>query len=232
MRPFVTASAALGAAWALPAPAVHSAPLARLFGLPLDRPGLGAVALTFDDGPHACATPRVLSILAEHGATATFFVVGEQVRRTGSLLSEIRAAGHSVALHGDTHPNALRLTPVQLLDDVRRGQEAVSAAIGEAPQLYRPPYGTLSVPGLLAVRRAGFEIQLWNRWGRDWQRSARPQSVTARVLAPGPWRAGDVVLLHDADDYGSQGSWLATTGALPSILGSIMDARLRALRIS
>src|SRR5580704_5651592 len=67
-------------------------------------------ALTFDDGPHAQGTPAVLELLARERVHATFFLVGEQIRRNPSLPREILAAGHEVALHCDRHRNLLRLT--------------------------------------------------------------------------------------------------------------------------
>ena len=66
-------------------------------------------ALTFDDGPHAQGTPAVLEMLARAGVRATFFLVGEQVRRDPALAREIVAAGHGVGLHCDRHRNLLRL---------------------------------------------------------------------------------------------------------------------------
>src|SRR5271157_2437024 len=67
-------------------------------------------ALTFDDGPHAQGTPAVLDILARERVRATFFLVGEQLRRNPTLGREIVAAGHGIALHCDRHRNMLRLT--------------------------------------------------------------------------------------------------------------------------
>src|SRR4051812_4444117 len=90
-------------AWAAPAAAPHLPPLCRALGIPRRAALPGTVGLTFDDGPHPRATPAVLELLAERGATATFFVVGEQVRRTGTLVDDIVAAGHCIALHGDRH---------------------------------------------------------------------------------------------------------------------------------
>lgn len=231
MRPAVITSAAL-AAWALPAPSAHVPALAKACGMALGRPGLDGVALTFDDGPHAVATPRIAAILADHDATATFFVLGHQLRRAGSLAAELADAGHALALHGDRHPNALRLTPGQVLDDVRRGQAALQDAAGVTSWLYRPPLGVLSLPALRAVRRAGFEVQLWSRWGRDWTAGATARSVVDAVLQPGPPVPGDVVLLHDADDHSAPGCWLSTCGALPRILDAVEAAGLRPMRIS
>lgn len=232
MRPAVTTKLTLvggAAAWALPAPAAHFPSLAGAFSIPTRRDDVDGVAITFDDGPHAVATPQVAEILAARGAHATFFVLGHQLRSTGTLAADLVAAGHTLALHGDEHPNALRLTPAQLVDDVRRGQDAVQDATGLVPTLYRPPFGILSYPGLRAVRGAGFEVLLWSRWGRDWTRRATAQSVVARVLGPGPLSAGDVVLLHDADDHGAAGCWKSTVGALPALLDAVQDAGLRAV---
>jgi peptidoglycan/xylan/chitin deacetylase (PgdA/CDA1 family) len=77
--------------------------------LPRTLGSASGVALTFDDGPHPEGTPMMLDVLARHGATATFFVVGEQVRQRPALLAAVRAQGHQVALHGDRHRLQLRL---------------------------------------------------------------------------------------------------------------------------
>src|SRR3984957_12327787 len=82
---------------------------AAALALPRTLPATPGVALTFDDGPHPEGTPAILELLARHRATATFFVVGEQVRRRPALLAQIRAQGHQVALHCDRHRLQLRL---------------------------------------------------------------------------------------------------------------------------
>jgi peptidoglycan/xylan/chitin deacetylase (PgdA/CDA1 family) len=185
------------------------------------------VALTFDDGPHPVATPAVLEVLAARGATATFFVVGEQVRRTGALLTEIAAAGHAVAIHGDTHRGLLRLTPRALADDLDRARETVGDRFGG---LHRAPYGVYSTYALQAVRRRGWSPLLWSRWGRDWRARATSASVAAEVTRD--LRDGDVLLLHDADDYSAPGSWRATVAALPAVLDRIDAAGLRSVALT
>ena len=85
-------------------------------------------ALTFDDGPHAQGTPAVLETLAAAGATATFFLVGEQVQRNPALAGEIVAAGHGVGLHCHRHRNLLRLAPRQVREDIARAQALIEQA--------------------------------------------------------------------------------------------------------
>ena len=85
--------------------------------------GLGApdhVALTFDDGPDPASTPAFLDMLDELGWRATFFMLGEMVRKAPGLAAEVAAAGHEVAVHGDGHVSMLRRLPRAAHDDIAR----------------------------------------------------------------------------------------------------------------
>jgi peptidoglycan/xylan/chitin deacetylase (PgdA/CDA1 family) len=224
MRPVIFAVGAAAAAWSAPAGAAHAPALARALGIARRAEGAQGVALTFDDGPHPAGTPAVLGTLERAGARATFFLVGEQVRRDPGLAREIVAAGHAVALHGDLHRCQLRLAPRALDDDLARVAATVADATGRAPALYRPPYGVFSAAGLALVRRRGWQGLLWSRWGRDWAARTTPATIAARAtreLSP-----GDVVLLHDADTYSAPGSWRRTAQALPAVLEAVARAGL------
>jgi peptidoglycan-N-acetylglucosamine deacetylase len=211
--PFAIAAGA-AAAWSLPAPAAHVPRLAHALGIAttLVLPG---PHLTFDDGPHPQATPLVLELLRERAVRATFFLVGEQVRRTGALRDEIEAAGHAVALHGDTHRGLLRLPLRALRADLDRGEETVRPTV----DLHRAPYGAYSLPALYEVIGRGLNPLLWSRWGRDWRADATARQVARDVTRD--LRERDVLLLHDADDYSSPGSWRATVAALPAVLDAM-----------
>ncbi len=204
------------------APVAPSA--AHRLGLPRTLPGAGGVALTFDDGPHPEGTPAILEVLARAGALATFFVVGEQVRRRPALVAEIAAAGHLVGLHGDRHRLQLRLGAAALRDDLRRGSAAIEDALGHGPVWHRPPYGIYSPSGLLAARSAGLRPLLWSRWGKDWRKFTTPARIAARVL-PGVL-PGDVILLHDADFYSARGSHRRTAAALGLIAGELKERKV------
>ncbi len=188
----------------------------------LRQEGVDGVALTFDDGPHPQGTPIVLDTLREAGATATFFLAGEQVVRRPALAAEIVAAGHRVELHCHRHRNLLRLGVRQFLEDAERGRAAIEEATGQPIADYRPPYGIFSAATLRAVRRRGWRPVLWSRWGKDWRRNATAESIARRASTG--IRAGDIVLLHDADYYSARGSWLRTAAALPLILEEL-DSR-------
>ncbi len=205
--------------WLLPAAAPIVRPVARAYRIECTLAHDRAVAVTFDDGPHAHGTPAVLAELERGGATATFFLVGEQVRLRPALAREIVAAGHEVALHGDRHTLLLRRTVRAIVDDLDRAIATIAEATGIAPALYRPPYGVFSAGALAAVRRRGWRPLLWSTWGRDWQRSATATSIARRATRR--LRAGDVVLLHDSDAYSSDDSWRKTAAALPSVIDAI-----------
>jgi peptidoglycan/xylan/chitin deacetylase (PgdA/CDA1 family) len=221
-RGVVIGAGSLGAAaWAAPAAAAFSPALARAFGIPLRLDHERGVAITFDDGPHPEGTPAVLEALAQAGATATFFLVGEQVERYPALATEIAAAGHEIALHGYRHTLLLRRTPAALAVDLERAQSLIEDATGQAPVAYRPPYGVFSLGALKLVRARGWSPMLWSQWGRDWGARETPELIAARAtagLAP-----GSVVLLHDADHYSSFGSWRNTAAALPRVLEAVAE---------
>jgi peptidoglycan/xylan/chitin deacetylase (PgdA/CDA1 family) len=183
------------------------------------------VALTFDDGPHPQGTPAVLETLRERGASATFFLAGEQVERRPALAAEIVAAGHRVELHCYRHRNLLRLGVRQFLDDAERAREAIEEASGQEIADFRPPYGIFSAMTLRAVRRRGWRPLLWSRWGKDWRRDATARSIARR--ASSGIAAGDIVLLHDADYYSAPGSWVRTAAALPLILDEVEAGGLK-----
>jgi peptidoglycan/xylan/chitin deacetylase (PgdA/CDA1 family) len=208
--------AAAAVAYAGPALAPVLPRLGDSLGVQLRLDQAEDVAITFDDGPHPHGTPAVLETLREAGARATFFLAGEQVLQRPALAAEIVAAGHRVELHCHRHRNQLRLSARSLLDDAERGRAAIEEASGQAVADYRPPYGIFSAIGLRAVRSRGWRPVLWSQWGRDWDRRATPGSITRRVTAGA--RAGDILLLHDADYYSVPGSWVRTAAALPTIL--------------
>jgi peptidoglycan-N-acetylglucosamine deacetylase len=224
------AAAALGAAavgYMLPGLAAAVPGLRAPLGIE-DRTASGrGYALTFDDGPHAQGTPAVLEVLAAAGVRATFFLVGEQVQRNPGLAAEIVAAGHGVGLHCHRHRNLLRLTPMQVHEDISRAHSLIVEACSVEPVLYRPPYGVLNAAALALVRSRGWRTLLWSHWGRDWQAQATPQSIAARVT--GGAGEGALLLLHDADDYSAPGSWRNTAAALPRVLETLAQRGLQAV---
>lgn len=194
-----------------------------------DRTAQDGYALTFDDGPHPEGTPAVLEILARERAQATFFLVGEQVRRRPALAREIAQAGHTIALHCDRHRNLLRLGPRAVREDIDRALATIEDATGESPRLYRPPYGVLNASALALARSRGWRTLLWTHWGRDWEQRATPESITRRLTAGAG--SGSVLLLHDADYYSAPRSFARTVLALPHVIDVMRGRGLQAVGV-
>lgn len=215
-----------GVAWVSPALAPVCAPVADALGVARLTERDDEVGLSFDDGPHPGGTAAVLAKLADAGATATFFVVAEQVEREPGLTREIIAAGHRIGVHGFRHRNQLRLTPRTFAADLDHAMDTIAEATGEPPRSYRPPYGTFSAAGLAIVHARGLDPWLWSKWGHDWRAYATSEGIADELTAG--LRGGDVLLLHDADHYNAPGSWRKTAAALPLVLERIGLAGLNA----
>lgn len=193
----------------------------RLSGL--GRPG--HLALTFDDGPDPVGTPAILAALDRLGWRATFFVLGCMVRRAPSLAAEIVAAGHDIAVHGDVHRYLLARSPRAAADDLARATHDIAAATSVVPLWYRPPYGVLTVGGLLAARRLTLQPVLWSAWGRDWRPQATPDSVVSDLLRG--VLDGGTALLHDSDVTSAPRSWRTTVAALPRLADELNRRAVR-----
>ncbi|WP_338320211.1 polysaccharide deacetylase family protein [Streptomyces lonarensis] len=182
-------------------------------------PGGPQVALTVDDGPDPRWTPRLLDVLDAHGVRATFFVIGERAARHPELLRRTLAAGHTLANHSHTHPQPFAaLPPAAIEAELRRTQQAILDATGQAPQLFRAPAGGWSRSVLAAARGLGLTPADWSVDPKDWR--APPAARIARtVLGAGP---GDIILCHDGG-----GDRSGTVSALATALGTLRDRGVR-----
>ena len=171
-------------------------------------------ALTFDDGPDPETTPRLLDLLARHGAKATFFLVGKRAAKHPGLVARLAAEGHAIGNHSWDHPALSRLPAAAVAEQLRRA----AAAIGDArPRLMRPPYGDQSLASHLAARRLGLTVVAWTVVGADWADDDGP-AIAARLLAG--LHPGAILLLHDSlasfaeERHRDRGAMLAAVEAL------------------
>jgi peptidoglycan/xylan/chitin deacetylase (PgdA/CDA1 family) len=192
-------------------------------------PAEDAIAITFDDGPDREFTPPLLDALAEAGASATFFVVGEQVSGAEDLLREISARGHEVALHGMTHRRHDGLDETQARSELEDGLRAIEAAGVPRPRWYRPPYGGSSPVLAGLCRELGLGLAYWSTWGQDWEPipAARIADLVLRDLGP-----GGIVLLHDSARYAERDDASPTTAAVPLIAAAARDRELQMITMS
>lgn len=172
------------------------APTGQWFGKAFHgtRRGSKQIALTFDDGPNDPDTFDLLEVLAKHNVRATFFLIGQFARQRPDIAREVAKQGHVIGNHTFTHPLLTFTSAAQIRQEIVRCREAISEAIGEHSNLFRPPFGGRR-PGVFGlVRQLGLEPIMWNVTGYDWDAPSMDyieQKVTRRI------RGGDVVLLHD-----------------------------------
>lgn len=171
------------------------------------------VALTFDDGPDPDVTPDVLDLLRRYHAPATFFVIGERVKRWPELVQREVRDGHAVESHSYSHPRE-EISAWHAWRELQRTAIVITTWAGRAPTIFRPPYGNLTDNLSKAARHEGLCVVKWTVCGSDNPRLTAAEIVEA---ATHEVRSGDIILLHDGRDRHQ------TVRALPEILRRLSD---------
>ena len=153
------------------------------------------IAMTFDDGPSATLTPKLLDILAAHHIKATFFVLGEMVAEHPEILARAASEGHEIASHSWSHPNLAKMSQESVRSQLQRTDDEIKTTIGKRPTLFRPPYGSITEREKKWIHdEFGYDIILWDVDPLDWRRPG-PAVVRSRILKE--TRPGSIVLSHD-----------------------------------
>ncbi|MFY9561635.1 MAG: polysaccharide deacetylase family protein [Terriglobales bacterium] len=160
-------------------------------GLP---PGSKQMALTYDDGPNDPHTLELLEVLARHDVHATFFMIGRYVRQRPDIAREVARAGHVIGNHTLTHPRLIFESAERTRTELVECGEALTDAIGDHSNLFRPPFGGRRPATLRIARELGLAPVMWNVTGYDWNAPLAAQ-VEKKVM--GQMQGGDVILLHD-----------------------------------
>ena len=159
-------------------------------------PGLEKrIALTFDDGPNAEWTARILDVLKAHGVPGTFFLLGKHAEQYPHLVNRLRAEGHELASHGYSHRKMSVLGRAEIVWELTR-TEALIGWQGSGPRpLFRPPHGRKSPLLEWLLRRSGIRLVHWSLSPKDWK-EIPSTAVLERMLRF--VEAGSIILLHDS----------------------------------
>jgi peptidoglycan/xylan/chitin deacetylase (PgdA/CDA1 family) len=170
-------------------------PNSRLFG-PLETNCDGGVWLTIDDGPDLHDTPAILDLLDRHHAKATFFVIGEKAERHPELVREIVRRGHQIGNHTWSHPQATFWChgPVRTYREIVRCQRALTAILGEPPQVFRAPVGHSNFFVHPVLEKLGLRLVGWSSRGFDGV-STSHADVARRIRASA--KEGGIILVHE-----------------------------------
>jgi peptidoglycan/xylan/chitin deacetylase (PgdA/CDA1 family) len=185
----------------------------------------GEVAITIDDGPEPQVTPAVLSLLAAHGARATFFCIAARAEREPQLLRACVAQGHAIENHSYHHRhNFSLLGPRALHSEIERAQRSLTQLSGRTPAFFRAPAGLRNPLLDPVLHDLGLQLASWTRRGYDTVR-ADPTRVRTRLLRN--LHAGDILLLHDGHAARTAAGIPVILEVLPSLLEAIARAGLR-----
>jgi peptidoglycan/xylan/chitin deacetylase (PgdA/CDA1 family) len=159
------------------------------------------IYLTFDDGPIPEVTPWVLDLLDKHGVKATFFMVGDNVRRHHDVFEDVVRRGHSVGNHTMHHLQGYRTCGVRYLRDIAEADQLIGSS------LFRPPHGLIRWKQARAIKRH-YNIILYDLVTRDYNKKLSPERIVENVKRYA--RPGSIIVFHD-----SLKAWKNLKTALP-----------------
>ena len=145
--------------------------------------------LTFDDGPLPQSTPFILDTLREYGARATFFMVGDNVRRYPELFKMIVDAGHQVGNHTYNHLGGLKHLTKTYIDNTEKANELIHS------HLFRPPHGWMR-PLEYYILRSRYKIVMWDLVTRDYSKWMTSEDIVNNVKTY--TRNGSIITFHDS----------------------------------
>jgi peptidoglycan-N-acetylglucosamine deacetylase len=170
----------------------------KLFsGFVWDMPHAGkTVYLTFDDGPVPEVTPWVLNILREHNIKATFFCIGDNIRKHPEVLQQVVAEGHAIGNHTFNHLNGWNNNTTEYLENFALCQAEIAQHTNPPAKLFRPPYGKIKPFQSRPIRRQGYKIIMWDVLSADFDLSITPQQCLQNVLDN--VQPGSIIIFHDS----------------------------------
>jgi peptidoglycan/xylan/chitin deacetylase (PgdA/CDA1 family) len=186
-----------------------------------------ALALTFDDGPSP-ATLRLLEILEKHGAKATFFECGANVRRLPEIARAVLQAGHEIGNHTDTHPMLSLRSGEVILREMRSAQDTIHDATGFKATLFRAPYGVRWFGMRSAQRQLGLMGVMWTAIGLDWKLDGA--GVSRRLLRA--VKNGAIFCLHDGREIATEPDVTSTIEAIRTMIPVLLDQGFRLETVS
>jgi peptidoglycan-N-acetylglucosamine deacetylase len=192
-----------------PTPAPSPAKPATYAQVRVDQP---YIAMTFDDGPSAENTPRLLEMLKQRNIKATFFLIGQNAAANPDIVRRILADGNEIGNHSWTHPQLSKLSDDRVMAEIEKTQDAIKGASGFTPTLLRPPYGAITARQREWIEnRFGLNIILWSVDPFDWKRPGA-SVIAHRIL--GQVHPGAIILSHDIHKQ--------TVDAMPATLDGLI----------
>lgn len=146
--------------------------------------------LTFDDGPIPEVTPWVLAELAKYKAKATFFCIGDNVKKYPKVYKQILDAGHAIGNHTFSHTNGWKVSSKACLKDVEDANQLITS------KLFRPPYGKITPKQTKLLQKEGFSILMWDVLSADFDKNITKEKCFNNVIDNA--KNGSIIVFHDS----------------------------------
>lgn len=189
----------------------------------VDTKGQKKVSLTFDAAWGDEDAEEILAILKKYQVKATFFMVGDWVRKYPEVVKKLSEAGHDVANHSNKHPHVNNLNKEAIKKDIMEAHEAIKEVTGKACYLYRPPYGEYNNTVLEAAQECNYYTIQWDVDSIDWKGYDAP-TIVNKVVNHKHLGNGSIILLHNGAKHTAQ--------ALPQIIERLKDKGYELVPIS
>ena len=167
------------------------------------------ISVTFDASWGGDKTMRILDLLDEYNAKATFFLVGIWVDKYPDLVQEIARRGHEIGNHSASHAHFSQISEGQMRQELDSCSDKIEALTGTRPTLFRPPYGDYNSKVVTLVRAEGYECVQWSIDSLDWKNRGVDDLIKRATTGV---QQGDIILFHNDSQY--------IVDALPTILAS------------
>lgn len=197
---------AVGVAPVAQVAAVASAPAQRPISTP--KPDEGKirnwpsgrkwVALTYDDGPHPEWTPKLVELLTQKGVKATFFLLGQEIKRFPDIARSLDEKGFEVGNHTMNHPdfNKSAMTPEKIKEQLQGTNDLIAEYVTRKPiNIMRPPYGNTPKKLESICKDMGLQIIAWNIDTDDWRSSTQVKDMVNNIMKN--LSDGSIILMHD-----------------------------------
>lgn len=154
------------------------------------------IALTFDDGPHPELTLKVLELLKNFNAKATFFCIGKNIKNHPEVLLKIIENQHTIGNHSFSHSTKIDFNNKEnWLDEINLTNKEIEKIIGKKPQFFRPPFGVTTPHLAKAIHETNHKVIGWNVRSFDTVSNQNPDKIVSRILSKA--KPGSIILLHD-----------------------------------
>ena len=156
------------------------------------------VFLTFDDGPTPEITPWTLAQLKKHNVKATFFCIGDNIKKYPEIFNQIIQECHTMANHTFNHLNGWKTSTENYLDKVLLCQEQIlkSENLNQKSKIFRPPYGKIKKSQSAILRQLGYQIIMWDVLSADFDFKITPEKCLDNVISN--VKSGSIIVFHDS----------------------------------